>query len=246
MQNAVMNSGSGPVAEPPPWWWSWLAAAGATLVPAGCAGCGVDAAEVAVRAGVCPVCRVMLHGRPFRVPDGPPGIPVTAALEYAGAVARVLGAVKERGRTDALASLAPALSSAVSAAVRAAEDPVLLEVLAVPSAPAAVRKRGFRPVSELLRRAGHPPSRSARLVVARAVRDQAGLSAAERSANLHGALRAEGRLAGQRVLLIDDVMTTGATLQEAARAVAAAGGEVVAAACLAHTPRRRGPSATLT
>lgn len=53
-----------------------------------------------------------------------------------------------------------------------------------------------------------------------------------------GALAARRPLTGRRMLLVDDVMTTGATLAEASRAVRAAGGCLVGAACLAEVPRR--------
>jgi predicted amidophosphoribosyltransferase len=223
------------------WWWrGWLAEAAGVLVPAACAGCGADAAEVRLRHGVCRTCRPHLEPLPVEADGRSLGFTVQAALEYRGVVAAVLGAVKERGRTDALAALAPALAASVDLALALARLPpgpgVLL--VPVPSSPKAVRRRGFRPVDDLLRRAGHPVSRSSRLVLARSVRDQAGLSSSERAANLHGALRARGPFEGRPVLLVDDVVTTGATLVEAARAVTAAGGEVVAAACLAHTPRR--------
>src|SRR5947208_893845 len=65
---------------------------------------------------------------------------------------------------------------------------------------------------------------------------QVGLSRSERRTNVHGAFRAArgARLAGATVLLVDDVMTTGSTASEAARALKAAGARAVYAAVLAH------------
>jgi predicted amidophosphoribosyltransferase len=70
------------------------------------------------------------------------------------------------------------------------------------------------------------------------VADQADLTAADRAANLSGALRARFDLRGSRVIVVDDVITTGATLAEAARALRAAGADVRAAAVVAATARR--------
>jgi predicted amidophosphoribosyltransferase len=75
----------------------------------------------------------------------------------------------------------------------------------------------------------------------RRVADQAGLSAADRAANLGGAIQARFDLLGHRVIVVDDVITTGATLAEAARALRAAGAEVPAAAVVAATERRPSP-----
>jgi predicted amidophosphoribosyltransferase len=74
----------------------------------------------------------------------------------------------------------------------------------------------------------------------RRVADQAGLTAADRTANLTGALQARLDLHGVQVIVVDDVVTTGATLAEAARALRAAGAEVPAAAVIAATERHTG------
>ncbi len=108
-------------------------------------------------------------------------------------------------------------------------EPVLL--VPVPSARWAVRARGHDPVRRMalaaareLRRTGTPARVAAVLRQRRAVADQAGLDAPRRLANLAGALEVTadgGRLlgGGRRVVLVDDLMTTGASLAEAARAL---------------------------
>ena len=74
---------------------------------------------------------------------------------------------------------------------------------------------------------------------ARRVADQSGLDAAGRSANLAGALRASSDLSGVPVVVVDDVVTTGATLVEAARALRDAGALVRGAAVVAATQRNQ-------
>ncbi len=77
------------------------------------------------------------------------------------------------------------------------------------------------------------------LVPTRQTGDQRGLDQRQRRRNVSGSLRARDA-AGRRVIILDDVVTTGATLGEAARALRAAGAIVVGAVTIAATPRRRG------
>ncbi|MFJ5302072.1 ComF family protein [Streptomyces sp. NPDC088350] len=114
---------------------------------------------------------------------------------------------------------------------RGGDAPVLL--VPVPSARGTVRARGHDPARRIawaaageLRRAGTPARVVAVLRQRRWVADQSGLNSRERLDNLAGALEvvAGGArlLAGGRAVLVDDLMTTGASLREAARAVCAA------------------------
>jgi predicted amidophosphoribosyltransferase len=207
------------------------------LLPRTCAGCATPGS------GLCVSCRALLAGpalglvRPRPCPPGLP--PVAAVLPYEGVAQRLLLAHKERGRLQLTRPLGQALATAVR--VHGA-GPVLL--CPVPSSPRAVRARGHDHALRLARaaaaglRAGGVPARAARLLVpARAVADQAGLTSAQRAANLAGALRATG-VPGARVVIVDDVVTTGATLVEAARALAAQGHPVAGAAVVAATSRR--------
>ncbi|TDD81223.1 ComF family protein [Actinomadura rubrisoli] len=118
----------------------------------------------------------------------------------------------------------------------------------VPSAPGAVRRRGHDPMRaamevavRLLRADGAVVVGADALRQRRQVADQAGLTARERAANLAHALEVDPRthIAGRQAVLVDDVITTGASLTEATRALRAAGAEVVAAATIAATPLRK-------
>jgi predicted amidophosphoribosyltransferase len=129
--------------------------------------------------------------------------------------------------------------------VRRAEAGLLL--VPVPSAAAAQRERGHDPVGGMarevvrrLRGAGQQIGVAAALRQARAVADQSGLDATARHANLAGAMTVVNptSIRGRRVVIVDDIVTTGATAIEAARALTAAGAFVSAVACVAATPRR--------
>ena len=214
---------------------AWRDAVG-VLLPVDCGGCGRPGPPL------CDTCAASLDGRAAaveRVADARLPFPVFAALPYEGPVAGCLRVFKDRGRVDLARPLSAPLRASVVAAWACTRPggrspPVLL---AIPSSQASTRRRGYAPVPRLLRSARLQPSPGARLIVVRRVADQAGLDVAARAANLAGAFRASG-VEGLRVVLVDDVVTTGSTLLEASRAVDAAGGEVISAACLAHAQRR--------
>jgi ComF family protein len=194
----------------------------AILMPVDCAGCG------APDRGICASCRSRLVPRVTQHRAG--AIPVASALRYDDETRRAILAFKDHGRTDVAKVLAAALSASVSAAASDADS-----IVAVPSSRAAFARRGYDPVRVLVSRAGLVALRA--LEHTRDTGAQKALDADARAANRRGAFAATRRLDGARVLIVDDVLTTGATVSEAARALSAAGASVVGAATRAFTPR---------
>lgn len=105
-----------------------------------------------------------------------------------------------------------------------------------------LRQRGFNQALELARplarRSGLPLLCEA-VLRQRDTPSQAGLDPAGRKRNLRGAFRCEQAFSGLSVLVVDDVMTTGATLEELARTLKAAGARRVENRVLARTPLGR-------
>ena len=201
----------------------------ALIFPTRCAGCGRDDREL------CRSCAAQLAPDPIRRVL-PSGVAVCSALAYAGVARSVLLEFKEQGRTPLARFLAPALAVAVDAAAASVSlDGV--ELCAVPSSRSAFRRRGFDPVGVLLDRAG---LRSARVFApARPHAAQKSLGELDRQANLADAFRLRRSVDGRRFLLVDDIVTTGSTLDAAVGALRDGGAEVVAAASVAATERRR-------
>jgi predicted amidophosphoribosyltransferase len=216
------------------------------VLPRTCAGCGVPGAVL------CRSCAALLArprlATPRRFPWGFP--PTVAAGAYAGPVRPAVLAFKERGRAELARPLGTALALAVAAVSAGVPDcgPVLL--VPVPSSAAALRTRGRDHVGELtgqalleLRSAGLPADEARLLRRSGRVRDSADLSAAQRRANLAGSFAVDDQVwvpGGALLVLVDDVVTSGATLTEAAAALTTArpDGLPVVAAVVAATPRR--------
>lgn len=197
----------------------------AFALAASCAGCD--------RGGtvLCTSCRGQMSPKPFVVRT-PGGLPVEVALPFTGVAARCIRRLKGEGETLLARPLGEALGGALATeAVSAAL------IVPVPSSRAAYRRRGYRVPDLLVRRAGFRPQRLLRTISQRS--DQRGLGIQDRAANVFESMRATRR-GSERVIVLDDVITTGATLDEAARALRAAGYDVLCGVALAATPRHRG------
>ncbi|MFC8224775.1 ComF family protein [Streptomyces sp. NPDC057287] len=209
-------------------WWREIAG---LVLPVACGGCGRPRTEL------CAECAGALAAVPCRVRPAPEpaGLPmVHAAAPYENAVRATLLAHKERGALGLAGALGGALAAAVRAGAGQAGEREALLLVPVPSARRSTAARGHDPARRIafaataeLRRRGTAARVCAVLRQRRTVADQAGLGAGERHANLAGALVVAdgGRrlLDAGRVVLVDDLLTTGSSLAEAARAVRASG-----------------------
>jgi predicted amidophosphoribosyltransferase len=203
------------------------------VLPRRCVGCGGTGGAFCLRCRPSPrdLVRADLEA-----------LPALAASAYRGAVRSALLAYKERGRRDLAGPLGELLARAVTAlTVPGRAPPQRLLLVPVPSARAVAAARGGDHVLRLARKAA--PLTGARaapgvLRLVRKVRDSAGLDVHERAVNLAGALAARPAAPGRCAVIVDDIVTSGATLREAARALAAAGWPVVGAAVVAATERR--------
>jgi ComF family protein len=201
----------------------WAKASLDVVYPPRCVGCGRFGAgffcEVCLAAGVAPLgagfcanCSAPWDGRDFcpdcahwDALDG-----ARAAFTHEGAARRAVHALKY-GHVRAVAASMAAPVAVVAAGL--APD----AAFAIPLHKSRERRRGYNQAAQVLERTGLP-TREGRLLRSRRTHSQIGLALAERRANVGGAFDYEGQgLEGARVVLIDDVITTGATANECAR-----------------------------
>jgi ComF family protein len=145
-----------------------------------------------------------------------------SAAAYEGPLPPAVHRLKYRGWR----ALAPPLARLLVAGLVVEGFPAA-HVLAVPLHPARERRRGYNQAELLaaeVRRALQLPRVEGRLARVRDTRPQVGLDRLRRQANVEGAFRWEGASrSGEPVLLVDDVVTTGATLEACASALTTAG-----------------------
>ncbi len=164
----------------------------------------------------------------------PPG--VTAPYAWGGPLATAIARAKYSADPAPAASLGALLVPAATA-LGASFD----RVVPVPLHPARLAQRGYNQSAELCRAVARAMDRRVDHAVLARVRDtpsQRTLGRAAREANVRGAfvVRASRGVAGARVLLVDDVVTTGATLAAARAALLEAGARSVHALTLARAP----------
>jgi predicted amidophosphoribosyltransferase len=188
----------------------------------------------------------------------PPGLaPPHATADYDGLPRALVLGLKERRMLALARPLGHLLGVAVAAAADDVSGPLVL--VPVPSRRSSVRARGHDPTLTITRLAaarlaagGHDVVVHRMLRLRTGVVDQAGLDASARAANLTGSMTCPGpelvRLARRRprarLVVCDDVLTTGATAREAQRALETVGLTVHAIATVAATRRRWGTGRT--
>ena len=177
---------------------------------------------------ICHTCLTQLSPRQFELPESK--LHVWAAGTYEGWLRDAIVRLKtgSRGQVFGLARL---LSEQL---------PDNCRIVSVPTSRQKVKERGFdsmalmcRQITQLRSDITYAPV----LRLHRPVRDQVGLSAAERRANLNGAVVSKMLLSGSFVV-VDDVVTTGSTVQECARALRLAGAKKVSAISVCASANR--------
>ncbi|GAY19018.1 ComF family protein [Mycobacterium sp. shizuoka-1] len=204
------------------------------VLPLECGGCGAPSTRW------CDACAASLKVHTdephLAAPRIDPGVPVFALGRYAGPRRQAIVALKEHGRRDLVVPLARALALGIHQLIGWGILDPPFTIVPAPTRTLAARRRGGDPVTRIAARATdhHPQIVVTPALKTRAfVRDSVGLASADRERNLAGRIRLTREVAGP-VLLVDDIVTTGATAREAVRVLQKSGADVTAVLTLAH------------
>jgi ComF family protein len=190
------------------------------IYPPSCAAC-----ERYGREPFCELCAdALLPAEPFAIRGA---VASVAIFAFGGPIADAVHRLKYRDRPD----LARPLGKLMQAGLTSLPD--VDAVVPIPSTPRRTIRRGYNHAHELARHLGPPVI--PRALIRTAERPQVGLGRDERRRNLAGAFRiGPDAVRGASLLLIDDVVTTGATAEAGAKALLDAGARSVAVLALAH------------
>ena len=203
------------------------------VLPSRCAVCD------ALGPNICENCRQVLTPSPHGFARGP--VIGRAATYHSPEVSKLLVSFKDRGQSALVSDLGELIAPLVAELAAFSEGVYLVPA---PSRSENFARRGFTP-SVVLARALSDQVANSRvlnaLVLAKNVKDQVGLSASQRHANLAGSMSLNQKVAGISCFVVDDICTTGATLTEAWRALTVAGANVLGALVVSESK----PAATL-
>lgn len=204
---------------------------GQLLFPIRCYGCG------AIGISICSLCRSEWNPHLYSSSIGK--MPVHSSILYSPIASRIVLAAKENGLKGADTLIVESIANVL---VRTQLDRCNVQLVPIPSSARARRRRGRSFIVDIVNRVSLEVSApmSNVLELTRKVRDQSGLHAKARAVNMEGAIALKvGVFPRGNLILVDDVMTTGATLREAARALTCQGFHVLASvtACVAQPLR---------
>ncbi len=167
--------------------------------------------------------------------DPPPFDRARGAALYTGPLREALHALKFHGKRALARPMAELIHEQCESVLASGGD----ALVPVPLARARLRQRSFNQAELIADRLGallDLPVRRRWLARVRETAPQTELVAAERRANVGGAFLARSSVAGRHVIVVDDVLTTGATCRECARALRAAGARQVDVVTVARVP----------
>jgi predicted amidophosphoribosyltransferase len=163
-------------------------------------------------------------------------VPVLSLGRYAGARREAIVAVKEHGRADLIGPLAVALRAGLERLLTWGVIETPLTVVPAPTGRSSARRRGGDPVTRMARAAAtdlRDVHVTQALRLRAMVRDSVGLSGADRQRNIAGRVKIIRPVAGE-VLVVDDIVTTGATASESVRVLHVSGADVAGVLAIAN------------